>query len=93
MNSFPGFTAEASVYRRWNAYFGAESSRPDRNTVTPAIPFCGNCDEILDRCEDNGFRPRALCLACLFGNCFSGVERPPQLLDPFGHPPGGFLNF
>jgi len=89
----PGFTAEASAYRRQSVYFGKQSAGPTGNTVTPAIPFCGNCDDILDRCEENGFRPRAVCLACLTGNCFSGVERPPQLLDPFGHRPGGFLNF
>ena len=90
--TLPGFTAEAALYTTDSQFsFSASSARLAANTVTPAIPFCGNCDEILDRCEQTGFRPRAVCLACLTGNCFSGVEKPPQLLDPFGHRPGGFF--
>lgn len=88
--NIPGFTAEASVYRASNEYFSAGSAGSHGNAVIPAIPFCGNCDYILDNCERNGWRPRALCAMCATGHCFSGVERPPQLLDPFGHHPGGF---
>ena len=81
--SMPGFTAEASVPRR-RAHFGAvQRARRPGGTVVPAIPFCGNCDEILERCATNGFRPRAVCTACLEGDCYSGVERPPQLLQPY----------
>jgi hypothetical protein len=78
--SIPGFTAGASVGR--NGPFGARPREQQGASVVPAIPFCDNCIEILDRCERNGFRPRALCLACLTGDCFSGVERPPHLLEP-----------
>lgn len=87
--NIPGFTAEASVYRASRDFFGSGSADL-HSGVIPAIPFCGNCDEILDRCAENGGRPRAVCNACASGNCFSGVERPPQLLDPFGDRPGGF---
>ena len=88
----PGFTAEASVYNTTGSYYSnGQSADSHAGTVVPAIPFCGNCDEILDRCAENGFRPRAVCWACLTGHCFSGVEKPPQLLDPFGHRAGGFL--
>ena len=90
--NIPGFNAEAALYKtRGDFGFSAQSANSTANAVIPAIPFCGNCDEILDRCAETGFRPRAVCLACLTGNCFSGVEKPPQLLDPFGHRPGGLL--
>ena len=84
--SMPGFTAESSV-GRLRGHFGA-ALRAERlgATVVPAIPFCDNCDEILERCAINGFRPRAVCNACLRGNCYSGVENPPQPLQP-GIPP------
>ena len=92
--NIPGFTAEAALSRTVNDFsFSGSSADRMANAVIPAIPFCGNCDEILDRCEQTGFRPRAVCMACLTGNCFSGVERPPQLLDPFGHRPGGLGGF
>jgi hypothetical protein len=83
--SMPGFTAEASVGRRGN--FGtAQRAVRAGATVVPAIPFCDNCYEILERCARNGGRPRAVCNACLEGHCYSGVERPPHLLQP-GLPP------
>jgi hypothetical protein len=89
--NLPGFTAEAALHKASGDFrFSPQSAHSIANGVIPAIPFCGNCDQILDRCEENGFRPRAVCLACLTGNCFSGVEKPPQLLDPFGQRPGGF---
>jgi hypothetical protein len=89
--NIPGFTAEASVYRASSDYFGAGFADSHGGAVIPAIPFCGNCDYILENCDRNGGRPYALCRMCETGNCFSGVERPPQLLDPFGHHPGGFF--
>jgi|KBSMisStandDraft_5_1062788.scaffolds.fasta_scaffold1551493_2 hypothetical protein len=74
--NLPGFTAEASVYnRRWSHTRG---SGPRRRTVTgaiPAIPPCRNCDYILDNCERNGWKPRAVCNACAVGNCDS--SQPP----------------
>ena len=88
-NRTAGFTAESSLSLKSRSDNRSQSPS-QAGTVVPAIPFCGNCDEILDRCAENGFRPRAVCWACLTGHCFSGVERPPQLVDPFGHRPGGF---
>ena len=84
----PGFNAEVCL-RPPRRYVGREAAGKARSRgVVPAIPFCGNCDYILDHCSRNGFRPRALCLACLTGNCFSGVEHPPSVLQnppsPFG---------
>jgi hypothetical protein len=75
--NIPGFTAEASVYKARSDYFGAGSADSHGGAVIPAIPFCDNCDEILDRCAETGGRPRAVCHACAVGNCFSGVENPP----------------
>jgi len=88
--NIPGFTAEASIYKARSDYFSTGSADSHGSAVVPAIPFCGNCDYILENCRRSGGRPRALCAMCAFGDCFSGVERPPQLLDPFGHHPGGF---
>ena len=73
----PGFTAVQALHGR-RAY--SQSARHAPAGVVPAIPFCGNCDEILDRCAENGFRPRAVCRACLYGDCYSGTEKPPVLL-------------
>ena len=39
------------------------------NVIVPAIPACRNCDYIL-QCENNGWTPRAVCNACLSGNCY-----------------------
>lgn len=89
--NIPGFTAESSLYTRGQTYqHSGHAADSQIGNIIPAIPFCDNCDEILDRCSRNGGRPRAVCRACAIGDCFSGVERPPQLLDPFGHRPGGF---
>jgi len=75
--SMPKFTAEASLYKTSGYYRHGQSADSHDNAIVPAIPFCGNCDFILDNCERNGWRPRALCAACATGNCFSGVEVPP----------------
>ena len=85
--SLPGFSADASLRSGRRQYRAMRSGRPKTGTVVPAIPFCGNCDDILDRCSRNGFRPRAVCRACLVGNCFSGVEDPTPH-DPFTPLPG-----
>lgn len=86
--TLPGFTAEASLYRRARVSSGAIKKRGrfaalSSGTVVPAIPFCGNCPDILDRCAETGGRPRAVCRACAIGDCFSGVENPVE-------PPGGW---
>ena len=83
----PNFTAERALSRRTRRF--TARTRRRASGVMPAIPFCGNCDEILDRCAQNGFRPRAVCRACLEGDCFSGVEKPPILLNPH-NPAFGF---
>ncbi|MGH7801529.1 MAG: hypothetical protein ACREOW_13050 [Thermodesulfobacteriota bacterium] len=85
--NMPGFTADASLHRSITSYTSGgylrgQSANLQAGTVVPAIPFCGNCDYILDRCEQNGWRPRAVCNACATGNCFSGVEDPTPS-DPF----------
>ena len=59
------------------------------DTIVPAIPVCRNCDYILDRCEINDWRPRALCNACAAGNCYE--EPPPP--DPFPNPFGPLPRF
>ena len=79
--SIPRFTGEASLYRSKSCYRHGTSADSHADIVVPAIPYCGNCDYILDNCARNGFRPRALCWACLTGNCFSGVENPPPVLQ------------
>ena len=76
----PNFTAERALLPR-RRRFTARTRRRAAG-VMPAIPFCGNCDEILDRCSQNGFRPRAVCRACLIGDCYSGEENPPIVLNP-----------
>ncbi len=80
--NMPGFTAETSLYRSNSYYGGKQFADSHTSTVIPSIPFCGNCDFILDNCERNNWRPRALCNACAVGNCFSGVEDPTPG-DPF----------
>jgi len=89
--NIPGFTAQAVFDRSSSSYWlnGRPADSHD-GRIVPAIPFCGNCPEILEHCDRTGGLPRAVCHACEIGNCFSGVERPPQLLDPFGHHPGLF---
>jgi hypothetical protein len=79
--TIPKFTAEQALYKSSGYYRHGQPAGSHADTVVPAIPFCGNCDYILDRCARNGFRPRALCWACLTGNCFSGVENPPPVLQ------------
>jgi hypothetical protein len=76
--NIPGFTAEAAFHNTGGDYrLTGQSTGSHADTVIPAIPFCGNCDDILENCERNGGRPRAVCNACASGNCFSGVENPP----------------
>jgi hypothetical protein len=84
--NMPGFTAGASLHRSAILYTGGYlrgwSANLKAGAVVPAIPFCGNCDYILDNCDRNGGYPRAVCYACATGNCFSGVEDPTPS-DPF----------
>ena len=74
----PRFSAEQALHT--GGAYSRSTRRGAAGAVVPAIPFCGNCDEILERCAENGFRPRAVCRACLYGDCYSGTEKPPILL-------------
>lgn len=79
-----GFSAEASLYKSTAHYQG---SRYMGNTpaygITPALPPCRNCDTILARCENNGWRPRAVCDACARGDCYDEPPMPNPFPDPF----------
>jgi hypothetical protein len=81
----PGFTAEDSLYKTSRHYqTGRRAIYSPAHMVIPAIPLCQNCPDILDRCEMNGWRPRAVCNACLFGNCYDEPPEPDPFPDPFG---------
>lgn len=82
--NMPGFTAARSLERAQGRYRSAGRGGSGRNGVEPAIPACGNCDYILDNCARNGGRPRALCNACAFGNCYEDPPMPNPFPDPFG---------
>jgi hypothetical protein len=91
--NMPGFTAEESL-RRAATSFGHSgiAARSADGSIIPAIPYCGNCPDILDRCAETGGRPRAVCRACAIGDCYSGVENPiPPYPWGWGRsPPGGW---
>ena len=72
--NIPGFTAEASLYQVRGRYHSGRSLAVQPGAVIPAIPRCENCDFILENCDNNGWRPRAVCNACNSGRCFSGEE-------------------
>lgn len=89
--NLPGFTAEVSLYNKRSDYsLSGRFTDSHANAVIPAIPRCENCEDLLEYCATHGGRPRAACFACATGHCDSGVERPPWLLDPYGHHPIGF---
>jgi len=82
--SIPGFSAEVSVYNSNGHYRSARHSPGSAGQeIVPAIPACRNCDYILDNCEKHGWRPRALCAACAFGNCYEDPPMPNPFPDPF----------
>jgi hypothetical protein len=91
--NMPGFTADASLsadesLRAARGHYRSGRPAASRsNAVIPAIPKCENCDYILDQCEIHGWRPRAVCNACLFGNCYHEPPPPNPFPDPFGRPP------
>jgi hypothetical protein len=82
--NMPGFTADQSLHPARGRYRSGRPSSSCSNVVVPAIPACRNCDWILDQCERHGWRPRALCSACLFGNCYEDPPMPDPFPDPFG---------
>jgi len=74
--NMPGFTAEQSLRAVRGRHRSGRRVSSQMGSVIPAIPRCANCDGILDRCEQNGWRPRAACAACAFGDCDSSEENP-----------------
>jgi hypothetical protein len=81
--NMPGFTADQSLYATRGRYRSGLTSASRSDVVIPAIPKCSNCDYILDQCEIHGWRPRAVCNACLFGNCYDDPPVPDPFPDPF----------
>ena len=79
----PGFTADQSLRAPRGRYRSGPvpASRPD--AIVPAIPACRNCDYILENCENNGWRPRAVCNACARGYCYEDPPMPDPYPDPF----------
>jgi hypothetical protein len=77
--NIPGFNAEASLYKGGSYRHRGQLASSRGGSIIPAIPRCENCDWILENCERNGWRPRALCAACAVGNCY---EEPP-MPEPF----------
>lgn len=75
-SNLPGFTAAQSLHAVRGRYRSGWSAAAQRGSVIPAIPRCSNCDYILENCANNGWRPRAVCNACRFGNCYEGEENP-----------------
>ena len=72
--NIPGFTGEQSLYRSTRRYRGRQSAGTHGTQVVPAIPYCGNCEWILDNCSRNGWRPRGLCNYCARGICYDEPE-------------------
>lgn len=81
--NMPGFTAEQSLLKVRPRYRSRRPTRSSSGTVIPAIPACRNCDYILGQCEKHGWRPSALCNACLSGNCYEDPPMPNPYPDPF----------
>jgi hypothetical protein len=82
--NMPGFTAEKSLYKASGHYqAGRYAITPPIHTIIPAIPACRNCDDILGRCENNGWNPRGLCNLCAIGWCYDEPPLPDPFADPF----------
>jgi hypothetical protein len=79
--NLPGFHADLSLYTSDVSFASGPFVVARGDAIIPAIPACKNCDWILDKCSKNGWLPRAVCNACYFGNCYSGVEVPPSQLQ------------
>jgi hypothetical protein len=79
----PGFTAARSLDAPRGRYRSRRASFSHAGAIVPAIPACRNCDYILENCERNGWRPRAVCAACAFGDCYEDPPMPNPYPDPF----------
>lgn len=82
-NRIPGFTADQSLDPARGHYRAGPALARRAEGVVPAIPACRNCDYILDNCERNRWRPRALCDACARGYCYEDPPPPNPYPDPF----------
>ena len=79
-----GFTAETSLYKARGHYqAGRQAINSPVPGIIPAIPACQNCDWILEQCELNDWRPRAVCNACAVGWCYDEPPMPDPFPDPF----------
>ena len=88
--TLPSFTAAHSLYAGRGRYRFGRVHQGRADTVVPAIPACDNCDDILDRCADNGGFPKAVCRACAIGRCYVNGPTPvPPPGEPFGGTPRG----
>jgi hypothetical protein len=63
--SMPGFTATKAICGNGSYNHCQMAVNSSSDTVIPALPNCRNCPTILERCENNNWRPRGLCNACL----------------------------
>ncbi len=55
--SMPGFTADTALYKTNGHYQpGRHAIYSPGSAIIPAIPRCENCEDILERCENNGWR-------------------------------------
>lgn len=80
----PGFTGETSLYTTRGHYQARRQAiNSPMHGIIPAIPACRNCDWILERCELNNWRPRAVCNACAIGWCYDDPPMPDPFPDPF----------
>jgi hypothetical protein len=77
--TIPGFTAEVSLSAR-RSYRGlGRIAEAHVDSIVPAIPYCGNCDYILEWCARTHNSHSAICIACATGNCYGPPTTPPPL--------------
>ena len=76
--TMPGFTAEVSLFASRNFRHLGRVAESPLGLVVPAIPYCGNCDYILDWCARTHSQS-AICRACATGDCYGPPTAPPPL--------------
>jgi hypothetical protein len=77
--TLPGFTAEESLGAargRYRSGWPMSSRAGAVGSVVPAIPYCGNCDYILDWCA-RLHSHAAICSYCAGGYCWGPYNGPP----------------
>lgn len=83
--NIPGFSAEASLQPRFSRFRNGQPAAEWSDAVIPAIPLCENCEALLERCAENGGKPRAACSACARGDCDFGGDESRCYYDEVGH--------